>query len=224
MSNETIPTQPFHVDGGLSILDSVIEDLNILVSGLPKRLMYVSDDIGLTAVHVEHNNADSEHVGSATHTGATEGTVTIACSSGDESIPGPAHVMAFRDQYLVVSGNVAPKREKGKAVQVSLPVKRIVNPVLSDLLSVKGQVKDLAITTLAPMTSLTLTVVNKRAGSTGVFSSIGLPAGIVLNPSTGAVTGTATLAGVYTSRIIYTESLTNEEDHKGLGWLRFTVT
>jgi hypothetical protein len=229
-------TDPHYTDGRSAILDPVLECLNIAGDGSTyQRYEYLSDSIDREAIEVEHTGPDGEPQGSDTREGFEKGAINLMVTKATHHVARPGHIIHLSlgngDEYYI-AGKFGRSRTRNDKIKGALAVKRSYNPIITSLLSeASGQRKTAtqAAGALSTPISDAPTVVNTRTGSTLAFSmaahpgSAALPAWLSINPSTGALSGTAE-AGTWEIDIIVTETLAGQPARTGFGTLALTIT
>jgi hypothetical protein len=220
-------SEPQFLDGASSVSTTYVTCLND--SNLV--LLYAGDGITEGAVHNAHAMPSGEGLGSHTQaTGIYEGPLNLQLANPDDVLR-PGYVLAHGSRYYVITGPIGEKREKSKVVMIAPPVRSVLNPIVSSLLSTLGQAK--AATVAGADGTVANAVVNTRAGATGAwalsawsdeYTSATVPAEITINASSGLITCASAGAGTYYLKVTYTETLTGKPTRKGVGFLILTCT
>ncbi len=218
---------PSFQDGAAAVTSTYVECLND--SNLVA--LYAGDGITEEGIHNAHALPSGEALGSHTQaTGFVRGPLNLQLQNpSDEYRPG--YILKLNSLYYEITGAVGDKREKNKVTMISPPVKKVINPIISTLLSTLGQV--LESTKAGASSTLDCDVVNTRAGATGSFAlsawtdeytTAVVPAGMTMASSTGIITLSTVAAGTYYLKVTYTETLTGKPTRKGVGHIIMTVT
>jgi hypothetical protein len=228
-------TEPQVTDGRSATADAVIQCLNLAGDGTTyQRYSYISDTITREGVDTDHADGDGHPLGGSTFAGFEKGAISVRCAKVSYKLPVPGYIIDadFGDgsEYYRVTAQ-GRARTKGNVKTASIGVTRLYNPFpLQCLSEAYGSRKTYsqAAGTMAGAFASALTARNTRAGSTLAWSMAAhagstLPAGLSMNSSTGAITGTA-VAGTHEIDIIITETLTGEETREGYGILALTIT
>jgi hypothetical protein len=220
-------TEPTFLDGASSVTTTFVTCLN----DAALTLLYAGDGITEGAVHNAHAMPSGEGLGSHTQaTGMYEGPLNLQLQNATDVVR-PGYVLVKGSSYYVVTGPIGEKREKNKVVMIAPPVKSVLNPIISTLLSTLGQVK--ASTVAGANGTVDCDVVNTRSGATGAWAlsawtdeypSATVPAEITINTSTGVITCASAAASTYYLKVTYTETLTGKPTRKGVGFLVLTTT
>jgi hypothetical protein len=231
MPTPALPDNAFYQDGGVSVTDYAVEILNLPTNTPPtifQQVLYVSDDIGEDAMHEAHVGVDGEGEGSYTGTVDKTGNIVCQLDTSTSTVPSPGFILRFRGELYQVIGKPAQSREKNKTVRVTLPVKKLIHPCLVELLSTVGPVKTVAATSGAAITSIDVNPLSNVSGQTYAFA-VGsdfdaLPTGVTLNVSTGAISGTPSVTGTFTSKVVCTATKANAPTRTGVAWIKIVVS
>jgi len=226
-------TDPSFTDGVSSIGEPLLECLNYSGDGTTyQRYEYLGDTIDREAMEKEHAGADGEALGSFTAEGFTKGGISLQLTKASHSIARPGHIIHLDigegDEYYI-AGKFGRARTRREVVKGALQVKKAYNPIVTSLLSsAYGQRKSFTQAAGALSVATAHTVVNTRTGATVAWSlgaepGYTVPAWLSINPSTGALSGTA-VAGTFKLRLIVTDTLTGEEARVGYGICDLVVT
>lgn len=226
-----LPDLPFYVDGQQSVTDFSVECLNLAGEGGDTylRLAYVSDDLGPEAAHQAHVDPDGQGAGSVTHTSDETGNIVVQLESPQQASLKVGYILRLRSALYAIIGKPAPGRTKNQMVNVTCPVKKVIHPVIPQLLSSEGQWATLDLTEDSAMDTFTLAPLSNRSGGTFTFAvdSVegwdALPAGLSLNASTGAITGTPTVAATSVVKFVATETIAARKTRYGVGWAKIVV-
>lgn len=197
-----IINNPAFVDGIAAVLDSIISNLN---SGVD--YLYADDGIGEKGVHERHVDPAGQKLGSRTQaTNIFEGATNFQLLTSADAVPRPGHIVTLRGNYSVVAGDVSPKRVKNKAVQVTVPLEQILNPVITTCVTSLGQIFTDTGTSGGGSFTKTFVAANVRTGATKAWSieawteeypAAVVPVGMTIASSTGIITYTTPGAGTY---------------------------
>lgn len=226
-----LPDLPFYVDGQQAVTDFSVECLNLPGEGGDTylRLAYVSDDLGPDAAHQAHLDPDGQGAGSVTHTADETGNIVVQLASPSQASLKVGYILRLRSALYAIIGKPAPGRTKNQMVNVTCPVKKLIHPVIPELLSSEGQWKQVSLTQNVAMTAIDLEPLSNRSGGTFTFAVDSvegwdpLPAGIALNASTGAISGTPTAVGTSVVKIVATETIAGRKTRYGVAWAKFVV-
>ena len=215
--------QAKHVDGravlGANLVQNLCNGRTYTVNKFP-----VEDGADVTIVR----DADDEHIGSDVRSSGLTASFSLISPSVDDQDPGSAtairngHVLLHRTRYYAVSKIKIPYELKS-AVVISGDATQIVNPIVSDLLSIDGQFKAVTGTTGATF-SRTCTAVNTRAGATLTWSLYNNPAGMTINSTTGAISYPTAVAGTYVVDVIVKDVVAGEKDRQGYGVMSLKIS
>lgn len=201
MSDRDFPTM---TDGLRAVRKPTVRCYNLLSGGSARRYHFVSDDIKGSSLSIDHIlEGAGAHLGGFVGSGMYSGTLNIQLDRADDPVPQAAHVVSITkkrsavdvETFYVVTEDGAPN-EVNNVVRAALAVKRIVNPVLTGLLSEDlGDTKQASYSKAAMGTTETIDVGGKnlRTGSTVTYAATqsdgsALPAGIAISSSTGVIT------------------------------------
>lgn len=226
-------TDPKFTDGRSAVLNPLLECLNLTGDGTThQRYEYLSDTIDREAIEKEHVDADGSPLGSDTREGFMKGAINLQLNQASHAIARPGHIIHLDigdgDEYYI-AGKFGRARTRNEVVKGSLQVKRAYNPIVTSLLSeAYGQRKTFTQAAGELSVATSHTVVNTRDGATVTWSLAAasgseVPGWLSINPSTGALSGTA-VAGSWEIHVVVTDTLTGEETRTGFGILSLTIT
>lgn len=232
MSNPVTTNNPSFDAGTAAVLDSILSNLN---SGVD--FLYADDGIGEKGMHERHVDPAGQKLGSRTQaTNILEGPVNFQLINADDTLPRPSNVILFRGNYYVISGDIGPKREKNKAIRVSVPLEQILGPVLTTCLAAIGQILVETFASGGTYTK-TIAVANVRTGATKAWSleawtaeypTATVPAGMTIGASTGIISYVTPVAGTYYIKIKCKDTAAAAQpvlpDRTGVGYLILTIT
>ena len=192
------PTAPSYQDGLTALSQLTATCLN-------NGVTYITFDADHSEEGVQKRFSDQNGgaLGSDTRVGWKSGTVNMQLALASDVMPRPSFIFLVDSEYFV-AGNIGKKLVSNQEVKFSASVLKVVNPIVTSLLSSDGQFKALSLVISVSMTSFPNTAVNGTGTLT--WTATGLPAGVTISSSTGALTGTPTVAGTYEAKITVTDS------------------
>lgn len=196
----TPPTVPSYQDGLTALGQLTATCLNT-------GKVYICFDAApsLEAVQKTFSNQAGNPLGSDTQVGWKKDSLNLQLKLAADPLPLPSYIFLNNGTYYV-AGTVGAKLVSGSEVKFSVAVIAAVNPVITSLLSSAGQFKSVATVHAVAFAGFTNTAVN-YVGAVA-WTAINLPAGLAIDPGTGAITGTVTTAGTYTATIVATDGTT----------------
>lgn len=210
-----MPDSPAYNDGNVGLSEVAVLNYSVLVNSAALRYLYADDSIGEQAIDIDHTKPDGSPLGGETVAGHEKGGLKIQLAKNDDALPRPGHILFTLGKYFR-AGAVAPARVIKQAIQSTIQVTRLYNPVILGILSADGDPFSLAISDGVAMTAFDAGASNTRSAGTIAYAATGLPSGLSINASTGEITGTPSGAGTYTVTVTVTDVVTGEnvEDNR----------
>jgi hypothetical protein len=240
-----MPDLPSLSDGSRGITDPIVENLNVLVSSVPLKYIFLSDTFKVAGRVTQFDTPEEGVIlgMDIRSTGPQVGGLNVQLKKATDVVPLPAHTIKITKgtgiKYYGVTDGDNPN-QRNAPVRITPTLQERINPFFQGLLSSDlGDAKQqsYSIATMGVTETITTNPQNHRSGATKAYAATlsdgsALPAGVAINASTGVITVTkaSVVAGVYNILVTASDTLaTLPADHEyylleGIGTLYLTIT